>query len=143
MLGVETFDNLPDPVRDAMIHGEEAPAEYASWSHGECLRRLRMRFGLTRKELAARARVSASVVGRMEKGVDARLSTWDKLYAALGCRLLTLPAGGLYELDRRDACLDDAARDGRLAFEKAMADGALEDWERDETGPADPGVAGD
>ena len=68
---------------------------------------MRIRFGLNRKQLAAKAGVSASLVGRAEKGADIRLSTLRKLYAALGCRLLTMPAGALYELDWRQAHLDN------------------------------------
>ena len=96
-----------DPVRAALAHGESAPVDFASWPVCECLRRLRIRFGLNRKQLAARAAVSASLVGRAEKGADVRLSTLRKLYAALGCRLLALPAGALYELDRRKAQIDN------------------------------------
>ena len=96
-----------DPVRDAIAHGEATPAAFASWPVGESLRRLRIRFYLNRKQLAAKAGVSASLVGRAEKGADVRLSTLKKLYGALGCRLLTLPAGGLYELDRCQAQLDN------------------------------------
>ncbi|MFA6315827.1 MAG: helix-turn-helix domain-containing protein [Elusimicrobiota bacterium] len=101
------LQDFPDPVRDALAHGESAPAEFASWDTGECLRRMRIRFGLNRKQLAAKAGVSASLVGRAEKGADSRLSTLRRLYAALGCRLLALPAGALYELDRRQAHLDN------------------------------------
>jgi transcriptional regulator with XRE-family HTH domain len=96
-----------DPVRDALAHGESTPAEFASWPVRECLRRLRLRFGLNRKQLAARAGVSASLIGRAEKGADVRLSTLERIYAALGCRLLALPAGALYDLDRRQAQLDN------------------------------------
>ena len=96
-----------DPVREALAYGESAPADFASWPIHECLRRLRIRFGLNRKQLAAKAGVSASLIGRAEKGADVRLSTLRKLYAALDCRLLALPAGALYELDRRQAHLDN------------------------------------
>ena len=101
------FTKYADPVREILAYGEPAPAGFASWSSHECLRRLRIRFGLNRKQLAAKAGVSASLVGRAEKGADVRLSTLRKLYAALGCRLLTLPAGALYELDWRQAHLDN------------------------------------
>jgi hypothetical protein len=57
--------------------------------------------------LAAKAGVSASLIGRAEKGADVRLSTLHKIYAALGCRLLLLPAGGLYDLDWTQAHLDN------------------------------------
>jgi len=99
--------DYPDPVREAIAYGESAPADFASWPPHECLRRLRIRFGLNRKQLAAKASVSASLVGRAEKGADIRLSTLRKLYAALGCRLLMLPAGALGQLDRRQAHLDN------------------------------------
>ena len=104
---MEKLTDFPDPVRAALAYAESAPADFASWPAHERLRRLRIRFGLNRKQLATQAGVSASLVGRAEKGADVRLSTLQKLYAALGCRLLTLPAGGLYELDRRQAHLDD------------------------------------
>ena len=97
---------MDDPVRDAMLFAEKAPA-WAGWTHGEALRRLRMRRGLKRYQLAALAGVSASLVGRLEKGADARLSTLRRLYAALGCAPLILPAGGLHDLDWRDAHRDN------------------------------------
>ncbi|MBI5208678.1 MAG: helix-turn-helix transcriptional regulator [Elusimicrobia bacterium] len=83
--------DFADPVRDALVHGESTPADFAAWPVHECLRRLRIRFGLNRKQLAAKAGVSASLVGRAEKGADIRLSTLVKLYAAFGCRFLALP----------------------------------------------------
>jgi transcriptional regulator with XRE-family HTH domain len=95
-----------DSVREALAFAESAPPDFASWPVHVCLRRLRIRFGLNRKQLAAKAGVSASLVGRAEKGADVRLSTLRKLYAAFGCRLLALPVGALEELDRRQARLD-------------------------------------
>lgn len=102
-----TLTDFADPVRDAIAHGEAAPAAFASWPVGEGLRRLRIRFHFNRKQLAAKAGVSASLIGRAEKGADVRLSTLKKLYGALGCRLLALPAGALYDLDWNQAHLDN------------------------------------
>ena len=104
---MEKLLDLGDPLRDALVYAEIAPAEFASWPPHECLRRLRLCFGLNRKQLAAKAGVSASLIGRAEKGADVRLSTLRRLYGALGCRLLALPADGLYDLDWRQAHLDD------------------------------------
>jgi transcriptional regulator with XRE-family HTH domain len=104
---MEKLLDFGDPVRDALAYAEGAPAEFASWTSHDCLRRLRLCFGLNRKQLAEKAGVSASLVGRAEKGADVRLSTLRKLYSALHCRLLTLPAGGLYDLDWRQAHLDN------------------------------------
>lgn len=109
-----------DPVRDAIAHGESAPAVFASWPVHECLRRLRIRFHLNRKQLAAKAGVSASLVGRAEKGADVRLSTLRKLYAALGCRLLVLPAGALYEMDWVQAHLDNDWFDSNRRIERYL-----------------------
>ncbi|MBI3299759.1 MAG: helix-turn-helix transcriptional regulator [Elusimicrobia bacterium] len=109
-----------DPVRAALVYSESAPPECASWPPHECLRRLRIQFGLNRKQLAAKASVSASLVGRAEKGANVRLSTLRKLYAALGCRLLILPAGGLYDLDWHEAHLDNASIDWRRQVAKAL-----------------------
>lgn len=100
--------NLGDPVRAAIAHGEASPAAFASWPLPELLRRLRIRFHLNRKQLAAKAGVSASLIGRAEKGADVRISTLRKIYAAMGCRLLFMPAGALYDLDWTSAHLDNA-----------------------------------
>lgn len=113
-----------DPVREALVHGEAVPSEWRGWPTGEALRRLRLRFGLKKKDLAARAGVSPSLVGRAEKGADIRLSTLRRLYAAVGCRLQILPDGALYDLDRRQAHLDNDYIDWRLANAKYF--GSLE-----------------
>ncbi len=96
-----------DPVRDAIAHGEAAPAEFAAWPLPTLLRRLRIRFHLSRKQLAAKAGVSASLVGRAEKGADVRVSTLRKIFAAVGCRPLVVPAGALYSMDWDTAHLDN------------------------------------
>lgn len=101
----------PDPVRDALAYAEAASLEWYSWPTGEALRRLRIRFGVKKKELAARARVSPSLIGRAEKGADVRMSTLRKLYEALGCRPVILPHGALYDLDWRQAHRDNGAID--------------------------------
>jgi transcriptional regulator with XRE-family HTH domain len=110
-----------DPVRDAVAHGEAAPAEFASWPLPEFLRRLRIRFGLKRKELAAKAGVSASLIGRAEKGADVRLSTLRKIYAAVGCKVLFVPSGGLYDMDWTTANLDNDWLDESRRIERYLA----------------------
>jgi transcriptional regulator with XRE-family HTH domain len=52
------------------------------------LRKLRQERGISQLQLAQEARVNPSVVHRAERGKDARLSTWDKLFEGLGYRLL-------------------------------------------------------
>lgn len=129
MKDMSLSDDCPDPVRDALAHGESTPETFASWSLGECLRRLRTRFGYTRGALVARAGVSASLVGRAEQGADVRVSTIRKLYAALGCRVVLLPAGALYELDWRQAHNDDASIESEKEIERLITGGVPEGWE--------------
>lgn len=101
------LNDFGDPVRDAIVHGEAAPAEFAAWPLPVLLRRLRIRFGLNRKQLAAKAGVSASLIGRAEKGADVRISTIRRIFAAVGCRPLVIPAGALYEMDWDSAHRDN------------------------------------
>jgi transcriptional regulator with XRE-family HTH domain len=110
---MEKLIELDDPVREALVHGERTPKTFASWSTAEVLRRLRIRFALNRKELAARAGLSPSLVGRAERGADVRLSTLRKIYAAVDCRLLLIPAGALDDLDWKEAHIDNEWIDWR------------------------------
>ena len=52
------------------------------------LHELRQGRGISQQQLAAHANVNASVVSRAERGGDAKLSTWGKLFEGLGYRLL-------------------------------------------------------
>ena len=52
------------------------------------LAQLRLERGISQLQLADEAGVKASVVHRAERGMDARLSTWIKLFDGLGYRLL-------------------------------------------------------
>lgn len=101
------MDHPSDSVRDAVLHGEKTPAPYVTWPLAECLRRTRIRFGYDQKTLAAMAGIDVSVLGRVERGGDVRLSTLRRIFAALGCRLVILPAGASYDLDWDDAHRED------------------------------------
>lgn len=52
------------------------------------LRKLREERRISQRQLADEARVSRSIVHRVERGSDANLSTWDKLFTGLGYYLL-------------------------------------------------------
>lgn len=124
------LSEVRDPVRDAIEHAESTPPEYLYWDFPYQLRRLRIRFGLKRWQLAALAGLSASVVGRVERGADLRLSTLKKLFGALGCRPVILPGGALYEMDvedayRDDGCIDWLAEVERLRRERELQRNAI------------------
>ena len=52
------------------------------------LKELREERMISRRQLADEARVNVSVVSRAERGKDAKLSTWEKLFKGLGYQLL-------------------------------------------------------
>ena len=62
----------------------ERPAHFHLWL-------ARKHAGLTQSELAVRAGVQQSLVARVERGRDVRLSTMRRLYEALGYRVLLVP----------------------------------------------------
>lgn len=112
------LEDVHDPVRDAVKHAEETPPEFLYWNFPYALRRLRIRFGLKRWQVAALAGVSASVVGRAESGADIRLSTLAKIFGAFGCRPVILPGGALYDMDVEDACRDNGCIDWLAEVER-------------------------
>ena len=58
------------------------------WDLSDILRELRIRTGLTQAELAEDAGLGQAVVARLEGGGrDARVSTWRRVFSALGYRL--------------------------------------------------------
>jgi transcriptional regulator with XRE-family HTH domain len=54
---------------------------------GDLLRILRRERGISQRQLADTAGFNSSVVNRAERGGDALLSTWDRLFRGLGHRL--------------------------------------------------------
>lgn len=108
----------PDPFRDGLKHGESTPGSCASVELGEMLQLMRRRFRLNRVEMALRAGLSARVVSRIEKGADMRLSTLKKLFAAVGCRPVILPADVLDDLDWHEAHEEDRSFESRRYIEK-------------------------
>lgn len=52
------------------------------------LKQLRQGRGISQLQLADQAGVNVSVVNRAERGENARLATWEKLFEGLGYRLL-------------------------------------------------------
>jgi hypothetical protein len=73
------FDRLVDMTFDDDRAAENLPA---------VLKRLRRGRYMTKRHLADSAFVNPSVVLHAERGRDSRLSTWIKLFAGLGYRLL-------------------------------------------------------
>ena len=62
--------------------------EEASLRAGRQLRELRHERRISQRQLADEAGVDVSMVARVERGRDARLSTWTRLFEGLGYRLI-------------------------------------------------------
>jgi transcriptional regulator with XRE-family HTH domain len=91
-------DRVTDPARDP---GQGRAARLA---FGDLLRVLRRRADLSQRELAARAGVPRSTVGRLESesGMDARLGTVERVLGALDGRLAVIDAAGVEVLPEPD-----------------------------------------
>lgn len=59
---------------------------------GRLIQRLRRGLQWSQLQLAKRAGMPRSLIGRVESGGDARLSSLRRLLGALGCELVVLPA---------------------------------------------------
>lgn len=55
------------------------------------LKELRFQRGISQRQLAHEAKVDPALVCRIERGRDARLSTWARLFEGLGYRLKLEP----------------------------------------------------
>ena len=93
----------PEPVELLLKSGGEAPVELRSWPPERMFQYLRCRLRFTQLELARKAGLTQSRVSRVESGADCLLSTWTKVYAAMGFELHLLPASamGIEELEKR------------------------------------------
>ena len=81
----------PDLFEELLKAGAAVPAEWAGWPDERRFEFLRCRLQFTQGELAAKAGLAQSQVSRIEGGCDGLLSTWKKLYAAMGFELVLLP----------------------------------------------------
>lgn len=105
---------MDDLVRAALLSAQGIPEEWAGLPHGRLIQRLRLRFHLKQYQLAAAADVPASLVCRAEKNADIRLSTLRRLFAAVDCALVIVPAGGLPRLDEQDRRTEEKWRTSPL-----------------------------
>lgn len=81
---VAAGDEFLELIEKAPEVWRQEPAHFHVWL-------ARKRAGLTQAELAGRAKMQQSLVARVERGRDARISTMRRLYEALGYRMLILP----------------------------------------------------
>ena len=95
----------PEPLEIIFKIGSAIPEDYRAWPPARMVQFIRCRLGLTQHELASKAGLAPSQLSRLEGGKDCLLSTWARVYAALGMNFCVLPLTGLTiaELERRAA----------------------------------------
>lgn len=76
----------------ALDAARRARADQAELAPGELVRRLRRGLQWSQRQLAKRAGMPRSLIGRVESGGQVELGSLRRLLSALGCELLVLPA---------------------------------------------------
>ena len=69
----------------------DVPLAWSRASPGDQLRVMRSSRRVSQRHLAAESGVSQAIISRLERGADARLATWQRLFTALGFDAILLP----------------------------------------------------
>ena len=85
----------PDYIDFLFEASDDVPRQWRDMSPQRALDHLRLRLGMTQRELSRRSGVAQSQISRLFAGDDSRMSTWIRLYAALGLDLLLVPAAAM------------------------------------------------
>lgn len=85
----------PDLVEQVIQHARRTPGEWRAMTAAGMVRRLRHRFDMTQRQLAALSGFPHAMIARIEQGQDIRLSTLRQLFAGFGCGLVLLPVSAL------------------------------------------------
>ena len=91
-----------DELREVV---DRLPAEWVKAEPGWQLKVLREERGISQRRLAEQAKIGQAVISRLERGADARLSTWRRLFEALGWDAVLVPTG---ECEETAGWLSDA-----------------------------------
>jgi DNA-binding XRE family transcriptional regulator len=93
----------PDWVETLLAAVQALPPEWKDRAAQAGFQSLRCRLRFTQDELAGKAGVAQSQISLIEGGGDALLSTWRRLYEAMGLELLLVPlsSASLDQLRRR------------------------------------------
>lgn len=82
------LEDALDAVRAAL---EKVPSDWREASPGEQLSALRRSRRVSQRHLAEVSGVDQADISRLERGADARLTTWKRLFSALGYDSVLLP----------------------------------------------------
>ena len=93
----------PDPFAELLKAAAAIPEHWRTQPAARNFQEIRCRLRFTQAELAGKAGLVQSQVSRVEGGEEALLSTWTRLYEAMGFGLVLLPvsAATVFELEKR------------------------------------------
>lgn len=114
----------PDWMDFLLEAADDIPRDWLEMTPQEQLDHFRYRVRLTQRELERRSGVAQSQISRLLSGDDSRLSTWQRLYEAMGVRLVLVPlAPAPLHVLMETVPPDDGSwpRTARNAFEQRLA----------------------
>ena len=98
-----------EEIREAGIRAAcELPDWWREMPPGDQLRGLREDRGISQRQLADATGIKQSMISRLERGSDARLSTWRRLFGGLNYEAVLTPLPGIEEGD--DLLQEEAQR---------------------------------
>lgn len=83
--------DLEDTLDDLSRALAGVPPSWREATPGAQLAAVRRHLRVSGRHLAEVSGVDQSTISRLERGADARLETWRKLFSALGCEVILLP----------------------------------------------------
>lgn len=113
--------DLRETLEQVFLAARSVPRSWSQASPGERLRALRESRGISQRHLAQESGVDQAVICRMERGGDACLSTWERLFSALGFEVVWMP---LYS----DEDMEGFLRDGAQERKDMMEAGRMARW---------------
>lgn len=84
-----------DLIEILLKYSGALPRQWREWTSERCFEYLRCRLKFTQDELSQKSNLAQSRISQIEGGSDALLSTWCRLYAAMGFKLILLPVSPL------------------------------------------------
>lgn len=108
----------PDPFGELLRAANDLPCDWAATTTAGGFQYLRCRLRFTQDELAAKSGLAQSLISRLEGGFDARLSTWRRVYAAMGFDLLLVPSSRL-SVEALEARAEQGRPPGHWARERS------------------------
>ncbi len=85
----------PDLLEEVLKVGALVPSKWSDRTAERGFEYLRCRLEFTQQELAEKTGLTQARISKIEGGADALLSTWRRLYRAMGFGLLLLPVSEL------------------------------------------------